>query len=352
MPENTIDLTASPSFASWLHEQRISIAFTSYRAGKLITLGSGVNGQLTASDCSLERCMGLGQGEGRLWVASAYQLWRFVNILGRGQIHEGHDAVFLPVSANLTGAVDVHDIAETAEGKPIFVVPRLNCLATLSEAHSFKLLWQPPFITDVVAEDRCHLNGLAMQDGAPRFVTCLAKSNKSGEWRDHKANGGLVIDVQSGDIVASGLSMPHSPRLYNETFWMHQSGTGEFGRLDLKEGLFEPVAALPGLPRGLSFVGRWAVIGVSKPRGDSEFDGLPLGERLTRNNIRAICAIFVIDLQSGQIEHVVEIGPDVEELYDVVVIPMCRNPRLIDPKSDEARYFLRPEIRQHSNHPF
>lgn len=161
-----------------------------------------------------------------------------------------------------------------------------------------------------------------------------------------------MIDVQSGDIVASGLSMPHSPRLYNETFWMHQSGTGEFGRLDLKEGLFEPVAALPGLPRGLSFVGRWAVIGVSKPRGDSEFDGLPLGERLTRNNIRAICAIFVIDLQSGQIEHVVEIGPDVEELYDVVVIPMCRNPRLIDPKSDEARYFLRPEIRQHSNHPF
>ncbi|SLN77971.1 TIGR03032 family protein [Roseisalinus antarcticus] len=344
MTHPTIDMAATSGFAAWLHAQGASLAFTSYRAGKLITLGCGPDGTLTASDCTLARCMGLGLGSGRLWTASAHQLWRFDNILAPGQTHDGHDAVFLPSMTILTGAVDIHDIAETSDGTPVFAVPRFNCLATPAEAHSFDIRWMPPFITEVAAEDRCHLNGLAMQDGTPRFVTCLAATNESGAWRDHKADGGVVIDVASGQTVASGLGMPHSPRLHDGQFWLNQSGTGEFGRLDLGSGAFETVARLPGLPRGLAFVGKWAVLGVSRPRHDSGFDGLPLEDRLSRQGIEPICAITAVNLETGEIDYTVEIGPDTEEIYDVCVLRGIRNPKLVDPTSDEARFFIRPSM--------
>jgi uncharacterized protein (TIGR03032 family) len=344
MTAQTIDMAASPGLAAWLGDRGVALAFTSYQAGKLIALGCGPDGRLTATDCGLERCMGLGTGKHRLWAASAHQLWRFDDILEPGQLHDGHDAVFLPTRAVLTGAVDIHDISERADGAPVFVVPRFNCLATLAEAHSFEVLWRPPFISGIVAEDRCHLNGLAMMEGVPRFVTALAATDESGGWREHKRDGGVLMDVTSAEIVATGLSMPHSPRLHQGDLWLHQSGTGEFGRVDLDRGRFEAVATLPGLPRGLAFLDRWAVVGVSKPRSESGFGDLPLGERLDRCGEAPRCAILVIDLMSGRIEHAVDIGPDVDEIYDVALLEGTRTPRLVDPGSDEAKYFIRPRV--------
>ena len=199
----------------------------------------------------------------------------------------------------LSGAVDIRDISERADGAPVFVVPRFNCLATLAEAHSFEVLWRPPFITEVVAADRCHLNGMAMVDGAPRFVTALAATDESGAWRDRKRDGGVLIDVATAEIVATGLSMPHSPRVHQGSVWLQQSGTGEFGRIDLDNGRFEAVATLPGLPRGLAFLDNWAVVGVSKPRSESGFDDLPLGERLDRSGETPRCVILVIRPLAG-----------------------------------------------------
>lgn len=344
MTEQTIDMAASPGFSAWLHLQAVSVVFTSYRAGKLITLGVGPDGALTASDCSLSRCMGLGLAEGRLWVASQHQLWRFDNILSVDQRHGDHDAVFLPVLSVMTGAVDIHDIVEDDRNRPVFTVPRFNCIATIAEGHSFEVLWKPPFITEVIAEDRCHLNGLATMEGAPRFVTCLAATNASGAWRDHKVGGGVVIDVQSGQSVATGLSMPHSPRLHNGKLWIHQSGTGEFGHVNLQTGMFQPVVALPGLPRGLAFHDKWAILGLSKPRKESGFEGLPLGDRLASEQTPSQCAIIVFNLETEEVDYRVEIGPLVEEIYDVSLIKGVRNPKLVDPDSDDARYFIRPKV--------
>jgi uncharacterized protein (TIGR03032 family) len=344
MTQSTIDMTATPGFAAWLATQGISLAFTSYRAGKLITLGAEANGVLAASDCSLARCMGMGIGAGRFWTASAWQLWRFDNVLEPGQAFQGHDAVFLPAMAHTTGAVDVHDIAEMPDQRPVFVVPRFNCLATLSEGHSFEVLWKPPFIDAVVAEDRCHMNGLAMQDGKPRFVTCVAATNTSGGWRDHRSDGGVVVDVTSGETVASGLGMPHSPRLHGGQLWLHQSGTGVFGRIDIKTGAFTAVAELNGFPRGLAFHGKWAIIGLSKPRHDSGFDDLEIGRRLQKAGQEPECAIVCLNTETGEIDYQVEIGPEVDEIYDVAVLTGIRNPMLVDPNSDEVKYFIRPKV--------
>ena len=48
-----------------------------------------------------------------------------------------------------------------------------------------------------------HLNGLAMIDGRPRYVTAHADTDSAQGWRDHKAGGGVLIDVESGETIIS-----------------------------------------------------------------------------------------------------------------------------------------------------
>jgi len=64
----------------------------------------------------------------------------------------------------------------------------------------------------VVPEDRCHLNGLAVVDGQPKYVTALGTTDTPGGWRERKADGGVLLDVESGETLIDNLSMPHSPR--------------------------------------------------------------------------------------------------------------------------------------------
>jgi uncharacterized protein DUF4915 len=81
-------------------------------------------------------------------------------------------------------------------------------------------------------------------------------------------------------------SMPHSPRLYDGKLWLLNSGAGEFGTVDPASGTFTPVCFCPGYARGLAFVGRHAVIGLSRPRRGGTFSGLALDERLAENGRR------------------------------------------------------------------
>jgi uncharacterized protein (TIGR03032 family) len=344
MTQSMIDMAASPGFAAWLDRQAVSVVFTSYRAGKLITLGAGPGGALTASDCSLRRCMGLGIGANRFWTSSEHQIWRFDNFVPTGERHGAHDAYFVPTVAHTTGSLDVHDIAEDASGSPIFATPRFNCLARLAEAHSFEPVWMPRFIDTLIAEDRCHLNGFAMQDGKPRYVTCIATTNTSGAWRDHRRDAGVVLDTESGEALCESLSMPHSPRLRDGKLWLHQSGSGLFGSIDPSNGRFETLCKLPGFGRGLAFHGKWALVGVSLPRGESGFGDLPLSERLSEEGRDPECALYLIDLESGEVEHTVQIGPDVHEIHDVGFLPGIRNPHIVAPDSEEIRFAIRPKV--------
>ena len=198
-------------------------------------------------------------------------------------------------------------------------------------------LWQPPFITRLASEDRCHLNGLAMADGRPRYVTAIGRTDAADGWREHRRDGGCVIDVETGEVVLDGLSMPHSPRLYRGELWLHDSGNGYFGRADLKAGRFEPIAFCRGYLRGLSFVGDFAVVGLSLPRGSKTFSGLALEDNLNEKGVSALCAIQVIDIRSGDVVHWLRIEGLVEELYDVVMLPGIRRAMAIGFKSDEIR---------------
>ncbi|NJO33987.1 MAG: TIGR03032 family protein [Rhodospirillales bacterium] len=337
----TLTIDASRQFPQWLVEHRLSLAFTTYQSGKLFFIGVKPDGRLWVHERTFNRCMGLGGDSQTLWMSSLYQLWRFENALAPGELHQTCDRLYVPQTGYTTGDIDIHDVALDRQRRPVFVATLFSCLATVSETHSLRPLWKPPFITRLAAEDRCHLNGLAMKDGVPAYVSAVAKTDVSDGWREHRDKGGVLIDVASGEIVASGFSMPHSPRLHEGVLYVHDSGTGRFGKVDPGSGNFEPIAFCPGYLRGLAFVDRFAIVGLSRPRPDTRtLKGLALDDALTEKGVSARCGILVIDLKRGDIVHRLDLRGIVQELYDVVALPGVARPMALGFKSDDIRRSL------------
>ncbi len=335
--EPQFELTTSRQFPNFLAEQHLSLAFTTYQAGKLFLLGLKPDGRISVFERTLERCMGMVASPGCLHIATLYQIWRFCNVLEAGMLHEEHDALYAPRMSWVTGDLDVHDMGLLPNGRPVFANTLFSCVATVSDTQSFVPLWKPRFISKLAAEDRCHLNGLAMEDETPRYVTVVGQSDVADGWREHRGGGGCVIDIASSEVVAGGLSMPHSPRLHQGRLWMLNSGTGEFGWVDVQAGRFVPVTFCPGYLRGLSFHGDFAVLGLSQSRGNRTFSGLALDEALASRGAQARCGLMVIDLRTGDTVHWVRLGGVVQELYDVVLLPGTRRPSAIGFKSDSIR---------------
>src|SRR5262245_46785136 len=320
-----LNAIGSRYFLDWLLAQRCSLAFTTYQTGKLFLVGrksaSGAGTPTSEADQALSifertynHCMGMcASPDGHtIWLSSRFQIWRLeqapANAVpyrpaeatisdGDDQLQEppkwvgrGYDFAYIPRVGYTTGHIDVHDMAVDGDGRLIFVNTMFGCLATFSERANFKPLWRPPFLSALVPEDRCHLNGLAMRDGRPAFVTVVSRSDVADGWRDKRHDGGCVLDVATGEAICTGLSMPHSPRWYRDQLWVLNSGTGEFGRVDLASGRFEPIAFCPGYLRGLSFRGDFAIATLSKPR-HLTFQGLALNDRLTQKGAVPQCGL-------------------------------------------------------------
>ena len=340
--ETTIELdafqmTASRGFVGWLISQQVSLAFSTYQTGKLFLVGHNEDGRFTVYDRTFERAMGLAGDGQSIYMASLYQLWRLENVLQPGEILEGYDRHYVPQVGQTTGDLNVHDVALDAEGMPLFISARFSCLATTSDRYHFKPLWMPKFITRLAGEDRCHLNGLAVVNGKARYVTACAQTDVVDGWREHRRDGGVVIDMESDEVIAQGLSMPHSPRWYRDKLWLLDSGNGSFGYLDGATGRMEQVAFCPGFARGLSFRGDYAIVGLSLPRHDPTFAGLALQEKLNAAKVSARCGLLIIDLRTGDAVEWLRLEDPVRELYDVLCLPGVRRPSLIGFKTDEIR---------------
>jgi uncharacterized protein (TIGR03032 family) len=336
-PKEQFAISHSRHFLEWLVRMQASIAFTTYQASKLFFLGVKPEGRLAVFERTYDRSMGLGvHASGQsMALATRFQIYRFDNVLPPGEKQGALDALYAPHAMWVTGDLDAHDIVLPDDGRPIFVNTLFSCLATVSDGHSFKPLWKPDFITRLAAEDRCHLNGLAAENGKPRYVTLVSASNVSDGWRDRRSDGGMVIDIESNERIVEGLSMPHSPRLHNGKLWVLNSGAGEFGYVDIAARKFVPIAFCPGYARGLALVGNFAIIGLSLPRESRTFQGLPLDASLKREGAEARCGLIVIDLTNGDTVHWVRIEGIVTELYDVAAITGVHNPGAIGFKTDE-----------------
>jgi uncharacterized protein (TIGR03032 family) len=190
--------------------------------------------------------------------------------------------------------------------------------------------WKPPFITALAAEDWCHLNGLAMENGRPRYVTALGQTDTPGGWRPGKAEGDCVLDVAGGETVAGGLCMPHSPRLHAGRLWVLDSGRGHLSRVE-RGGRTEAVAELPGYKRGLAFAGPYAFVGLSRTRETSTFGGVPIAEN--RDGLK--CGVWVVDCRMGRAVGFLECKSGVEEVFDVHVLTGVRSPVVQGPFAAE-----------------
>ena len=345
--ENTdirsMSFSHSRQLLDWMRLEQTGFAFTSYQTGRLFLAGVDETGALSLMQRQFTRAMGLNVSEKRLYLADLYQFWRFDNVLEKDEVYQNKfDRLYVPRLGYTTGDIDIHDIGVGRDGEPIFVNSLYSCLATTSETASFKPLWKPSFISKLAAEDRCHLNGLAMANGAPAYVTAVARADSVEGWRDHKHAGGVLVDVASGEIVMDGLSMPHSPRLHQGDLWLLNSGTGWLGKVDTRKGAFEPVAFCPGFLRGLDFHGDYAIVGVSLPR-KLGFIGLDLEENLKARDAHPRCAVFIININSGDIVHWLTFESHITELYDVAFLPGARRAMHLGFQTNEIRQMITME---------
>lgn len=328
-PETEVRFRHSAGLPALLREAGASLLVSTYQAGQVVAVGVA-DEALTLSFRRFDHAMGMALDDGMLAVAGREQVWmlRDYSHLAPSIAPEGrHDRCWLPRTSIVTGPVQSHEIAwgtGDAEGRPeLWVVnTRFSCLVGLDDRHSFVPRWRPPFISALAPQDRCHLNGLAMRDRTPAFVTVMAQSDEPSGWRQDRNSTGCVLDVPSGETVTTGLAMPHSPRWRRGELFVLNSGWGRLERVDLASGHREVVSLLPGYARGLAFHGDLAFVGLSRIRETATFGGTPLAPY----HADLKCGVGVVDLRTGSTVGTLEFVTGVEEIFDVQVVPNSSSP--------------------------
>ena len=331
----------TPNFPGLLNELGISLVVSTYQAGRVV-LFRAEGDRINTLFRSFSKPMGVAVSPKRLAIGTTTAIWEYYDVPAVAAKLEPagkHDACYLPRTIHFTGDVQMHEMAWACD-ELWFVNTRFSCLCTRSSTYNFIPWWRPSFISALAPEDRCHLNGLGMVDGKPRYVTALGSTDTPAGWRDHKKDGGVLIDIDSNEVVMSGLSMPHSPRWHKGELWVLESGNGGIGVFDRRSGRYRPVAELPGFTRGLDFFGRYAFIGLSQVRETAVFSGIALTERPAERN----CGVWVVDTQTGRTAAFLRFEDAVQEIFAVQVLPGLRFPDLInDDAAILANSFILPD---------
>lgn len=311
----------SLSLPELLGRMQASLLVSTYQAGKLIALGSH-DGQLTQSFHNFDRPMGVALSDDgdSLAVAARDKVWLLRNDRSVADQMQSTGSCFLTRSASVTGEIQAHEMAWA--GDELWVVNTLfSCLVTLDPNYSFVPRWRPSFVSELAPEDRCHLNGMAVVDGRPKYVTAMGETDSAGGWRDGKTTGGLLIDIESNEIVARGFAMPHSPTWHAGYVWLLDSGRGLVLRFDPKTGQLAQVAKLPGYTRGMVIYGDHAFVGLSKIRETSTFGGVPIAA----DRSRLKCGFGVVNLMTGELDAQFEFVAGVDEIFDLEIVPNAAN---------------------------
>ena len=331
----------SRDFPQLLDELDVSLLLTTYQAGKVILISSDGE-SVTQLLRDFDRPMGVALQGDMLALALRLNVAFFRNDRGLAERYpkkpHTYDALYFPIALNKTDFIDTHDLAFTRHGL-VAVNTAYSCLVRIDAGFSFQPIWRPPFISELDAGDRCHLNGMAVDEaGEIRYVTAFGVTDSTEGWRTNKLQGGVVIDVQRHQILAEGIGMPHSPRLYRGRLYLLSSAGESLLEVNLDNGKVHTLAAVKGFIRGLSFKGDYAFIGVSKLRKSHTFGDLPIANRPIK------AGVVVIDLKNGEQVADIVYGDDLQEIYDVHVLDGKRRPNILNlPMSEQYRAMLTPQ---------
>jgi uncharacterized protein (TIGR03032 family) len=325
--EQVLGSVHTSNFPDILRELNACVLVSTYQAGKLVILrpdGNSINTHFR----TFNRPMGMAADRQRLMLGAMMEIAEFRNMPDVAKrMHDPpvHDAVYMARRGHITGHIDIHEMAWDADGAIWFINTLFSCLCTLDSKSSFVPRWRPKFVSHYAPEDRCHLNGLAMRNGIARYVTALGETNTHEGWRANKRNGGLIIDVTTNRVITRGLSMPHSPRWYDNRLWVLESGRGALCTVDVKTGERTDVARVPGFCRGLDFVGPVAFIGLSQLRGTTPFTDIPI----TDDNSDRLSGVWVVHIGSGKTIAFLKFTGGVQEIFAVQAVPGVLFPEIV-----------------------
>lgn len=323
------DCEYTPQFAELLHNLGISLAISTYQAGKVIVLSAIEKDKLIQLPRTFDNPMGMATAPNSLAVATRNEVIVLRNdknlAQGYPQKQGVYDGIYMPRAHYYTGYISMHDM-EFTDNQIVGVNTLFSCLCYVNDKYSFTPFWKPPFISEqLVGEDRCHLNGLATENGKIKYISALGKTNTQQAWRAGKMNGGIVMEYPSGKIIADGLGMPHSPRIYDGKLYVLNSTQGELLKIDPATGRKQVICQLGGFARGMSRYGDYLFIGVSKLRHNSPaFRDLPIAAS-------SFAGVIAVYLPYGSVAGSFRYQMTVDEIYDVKVLPDLMRPSLLSP---------------------
>ena len=330
--------THSPNLPELLYKLNCSLALSTYQAGKVVIISPQNTTRLIQLPRTFQKPMGIAADESRLAIATLTEVIVFNNASRMAANYpkqpNTYDALYLPRATYFTGEVDIHDLHWTGENL-LAVNTRFSCLAYIDHRYSFTPTWKPFFIKHVSPQDQCHLNGVAFENDRPKFVTALGQTDAPEGWRQNRERGGVVLEVESNSIVAEGLSMPHSPRIYDGKLYLLESASGNLVCIDTASGKKDVVLSLNGFARGMDRIGDFLFIGLSQLRKKSGvFNDLPIASK------SLFCGIVVVHLPSARIVGHLKYENSVEEIYDVRIMRGMRRPGLVSAQKGEHRLAL------------
>jgi uncharacterized protein (TIGR03032 family) len=331
-----INLRDTGSFLPVLERLGCTLAISRRPSGvALLGVDRGVP---TLSACLLPRSMGMAVTSDRIAIATVKELMIFANVRGIAGLYPErpnyYDSIFVPRQCFYTAYCDLHDMA--FDGQIVLAVnTRYSCISVIDGYFNFTPLWKPPFVKEFAPDDRCHLNGMAFHDRKVRFATALGTTDTPYGWRDDMASGGVLMEVPSGRIVASGLSMPHSPRVIDGKLYVLEGGRGQVLRVNPETGQCEVVAKLPGFTHGLAAYRGVMFVGLSKLRDKRGPQGLPI-----EDDGELIAGVAAIDIASGTVLGILHFYNGVDEVFDVHVLPDVRRAEILAPE----QWFRMPSV--------
>jgi len=329
----------SPQVPELLNKLNCSIALSTYQAGKVVIISPHPdNEHLTTLPRTFQKPMGIAIKDDRMAISLKDEVIVFQNSRELATFYPNkqntYDSLWLPRTTYYTGLVDLHDIDFGDDG--IYAInTSFSCICKIDGEFNFTPVWKPPFINEIIPGDLCHLNGMVVLNGKPKYVTALGTTNTPQGWKENIVHGGVLMDVKKNEIVLNGLSMPHSPKIYNNELYLLMSASGEFIKVNLETKSYQTLKKFEGFCRGLSFYKDFAFIGFSKLRKNSStFAKLSFSDKANFSGIKIIH--MPTNAEVGEIIY----ETSVDEIYEVIVLENMIRPNILNTIDDVHKLSL------------
>ena len=321
-----------------LQQLNCSIAISTYQAGKVVFISAKDDNSLVQLPRNFEKAMGIAEEtkSDKIAVACKDQIIVFRNSSNLAKFYpkapDKYDALYLPRITFHTGAIDIHDL-NFGKNEELYAVNTLfSSIVKISDDYNFTPYWTPPFIDKIASEDRCHLNGMAMLNGKPKYATAFNSGNTPQSWRNKVTESGIIMDVENNTIITKGLAMPHTPRIFNNELYVLLSATGELIKVNPKDGTYEVIVQIDGFVRGMSFHKDYLFIGLSKLRKDSStFGKIPFSEKANE------AGIVIVHLPTKSIAGKITYLNSLDEIYDIHILANKIRPNILNTLTDDHK---------------